>query len=297
MNTIFQHKSVLTREVLEYLNPQPGKIYVDCTFGGGGHTRAILEKEPECTVIGIDWDLDTLKLTAPEIQEEFGDRFLRVMGNFGNLERLLKRIGVDKVDGILADFGTSQYQIKEKAGFSFSSDTLLDMRMSTGHYKVWAADIVNNATEKELAHIFYTYGEERHGAKIARAIVEERKIKKFRTTRDLAELIEKLLGRKPGTIHPATRVFQALRIVVNDELGNIHSLLQQVPRLLHEGGRLVCISFHSLEDRMVKQYMKESPYFKILTNKVITAQEDELEANPSSRSAKLRAAEKIAESI
>lgn len=297
MTTFFHHKSVLTREVLEYLDPQPGKVYVDCTFGGGGHTRAILEKEPDCTVIGIDWDLDTLKLTAPEIQEEFGDRFIRVMGNFGNLERLLKRIDSDKVDGILADFGTSQFQIKQKPGFSFTEDTPLDMRMSSGHYKVWAADIVNNATEKELAHIFYTYGEERHGAKIARAIVEERKTKKFRTTRELAELIENLLGHRPGKIHPATRVFQALRIVVNDELGNIHSLLQQAPRLLHEKGRLVCISFHSLEDRMVKQYMKESPYFNILTNKVITAQADELASNPSSRSAKLRAAEKIAESI
>lgn len=294
-DTLFHHKTVLINEVLEYLDPQPGKVYVDCTFGGGGHTRAILRKEPRCSVIAVDWDLDAIKLNAPAFEEEFGDRFQIVMGNFSHLERLLNRIGVDHVDGILADFGTSQYQIKEKAGFSFAEDTPLDMRMSSGHYKITAADIVNHATAEELRHIFTLYGEERFSNKIAQAIVTDRKIKKFKTTRQLAELIERLVGRKPGTMHPATRVFQALRIAVNHELDNIHSLLQQAPRLLKDDGRLVCISFHSLEDRMVKQFINSCPVFENLTNRVVIASSEELAENPSSRSAKLRAAEKIRE--
>lgn len=293
MSIIFEHKSVLVQEVLEYLNPQPGKVYVDCTFGGGGHTRAILTQQPECRVIAIDWDLEAIKINAPAFQEEFGDRFQVIMGNFSHLDRLLDRIGIEQVDGILADFGTSQFQIKEKAGFSFREDTPLDMRMSSGHFKVWASDIINNATQEELAHIFWLYGEERFSRKIARAIVEARKIKKIKTTRQLAELIEDLIGTRPGLVHPATRVFQALRIVVNHELDNITSLLKQTPELLKLHGRLVCISFHSLEDRIVKQFIKEHKQLKNLTSKVITASKEELRINPSARSAKLRAAEKI----
>lgn len=294
MNKAFHHKTVLVKEVIEYLNPQPGKVYIDCTFGGGGHTRAILAKEPDCKVIAVDWDLDAIKLNAPAFEEEFGEHFQIVMGNFSHLERLLHRIDVEQVDGIVADFGTSQYQIKEKAGFSFAEDSPLDMRMSSGHYKTTAADIVNSATADELRHIFMLYGEERFSNKIAQAIVADRKIKRFKTTRQLAELIERIIGRKPGSVHPATRVFQALRIAVNHELDNIHSLLLQAPRLLKPEGRLVCISFHSLEDRMVKQFINQSSELKNLTPRVITASPEELAENASSRSAKLRAAEKMA---
>lgn len=295
MEKVFQHKTVLIAEVIEYLNPQPGKVYVDCTFGGGGHTRAILEKEPACTVIGVDWDLDALKLNAAALEADFPGRFFPVMGNFGNLERLLDRVGFEQVDGILADFGTSQYQIKHKAGFSFYEDTPLDMRMSSGHYKVTAADMVNYATEEELAHIFFMYGEERASRKLARAIVEDRKIKKFKTTRQLAELVERIMGHHPGKIHPATRIFQALRIAVNHELDNIHSLFQQVGRVLKPDGRMVFISFHSLEDRLVKQFIRDQKaVFENLTPQVVVAGEAERTGNPSSRSAKLRAARKIA---
>lgn len=291
------HKSVLINEVLEYLNLKPGGLYIDATFGSGGHTRQILKAEPTCKVIGFDWDLRSLDTYAPLITEEFGDRFTPIFGSFAHLERILKKENIKKVDGILADFGTSQMQIVERSGFSIYRDTPLDMRMSLSHQRKTAADIVNSYPEKELARIFYEYGEERFSRKIAEAIVHDRREKRFRTTRELASLIERIIHHRRGKgIHPATRVFQALRIYVNDELGNIESFLKQSVRALASEGRLVCISFHSLEDRIVKQFFREKERedeLKILTKKPVMATDEELIENPSSRSAKLRAAAKV----
>jgi len=288
------HKSVLVEEVLQYLNPQAGELFVDATFGGGGHTRAILNKEQASNVVGLDWDQDAIEINQPALQEEFGDRLKVVWGNFALIERILKKEKIDKVDGILADFGTSQFQIGSKAGFSFKNDMPLDMRMASGYYKVTAADILNEASQKELEKIFWVYGEERHSRSIAKAIVEQRRHKKFRRTGQLVELIEQINPIRYGQIHPATRVFQALRIVVNHELENIETFLKAAVKMLKPGGRLVCISFHSLEDRIVKLFFREHKFeLEILTSKPVQASEDELRVNLSARSAKLRAALKL----
>lgn len=294
MNTHVYHTAVLVEEVLEYLAPRPGGVYVDVTFGGGGHTRAILEKEPECSVIAFDWDTVALETNGAPLQEEFGDRLTLVWGNFAHIVRLLDKQGVESVDGILADFGTSQHQIGKRAGFSFVQDTPLDMRMSPAHQKTTAADLVNNASAQTLAQLFVDLGQEKFARKIAHAIVAEREQKPFKTTRQLAGLIERLVpgGGKRDKIHPATRVFQALRIAVNKELENINSFLRGALQVLHAEGRLVCISFHSLEDRMVKQFMREQAQqgtVELLSKGAVMAADAELAVNPSSRSARLRA--------
>lgn len=288
------HKSVLTNEVLEYLDPKSDKVYIDATFGGGGHTKAILDSNPSCRVIAFDWDKKALDMNSSDIETKYGDRVKFIWGNFAQITNLLKKHSIDKVDGILADFGTSQYQIHEQAGFSFSVNSPLDMRMSTSHFSITAADILNRASYEELAQIFFEYGGETKSRKIAKEIVERRKTEPFRYTKDLADLIVKIYNRLYYKIHPATKVFQALRIVVNQELNNIKSLLAQSINLLKPEGRTVFISFHSLEDRIVKQFFRDHKSdFEILTPKVITASEEELEHNLSSRSAKLRAAKKI----
>jgi len=292
------HKSVLTSEVIHFLDPQPGELYVDATFGGGGHTRAILECEPECRVIGVDWDQIALEQHAQIFEEQFGDRLQLLWGNFSNLGHLLKKNNIEQVDGILADFGTSQDQIFHREGFSFAVDSPLDMRMSPSHQRITAADVLNSISENNLVKIFSELGEERYSRRIAKAIVEERKNKRFRRTGQLVELIESVVPKERKRIHPATRVFQALRIYVNHELDNIQSLLRQSLKLIRPGGRLVCISFHSLEDRLVKRFLVEhsrksgSSEFEILTKKSVTAQDEELAVNPSARSARLRAAKR-----
>ncbi len=292
-NNNLYHKSVLVNEVLEYLKPTANKVYVDATFGAGGHTRAILELDPTIQVIAFDWDKNAIEINGPAFQETYGDRFHLMWSNFSNITNMLKAIGIKQVDGILADFGTSQYQIKQSAGFSFNVDTPLDMRMSPGHFRITAYDIINKASEKELTDIFYKYGQDSNSKKIAKAIIEIRKTKNIRTTKDLAQLIESIVPRQGSKIHPATRVFQALRIVINDELNNIRSLLSQSVNLLKENSPIVCISFHSLEDGMVKQFFRDhGDVFNVLTRHVVTASDEELKNNPSSRSAKLRAAEK-----
>jgi 16S rRNA (cytosine1402-N4)-methyltransferase len=296
IDSILPHKSVLVKQVITYLAPQPGKTYLDVTFGAGGHTRALLEAEPHCTVIGMDWDTVSLETYGIPMTAEFGERLRLVWGNFALLYRVLKREHIKKVDGILADFGTSQMQIMDRPGFSFSRDTPLDMRMSPSHQKITAADIIASATEHELSDIFFNYGEERYSRKIARLIVQERNIQPITTTGQLATLIAGIIGSKRGRLHPATRVFQALRIAVNKELDNITSFLSEAIRVLAPEGRLVCISFHSLEDRLVKQFFKDKEregILEILTPKVITPSEQEIDRNPSSRSACLRAARLI----
>lgn len=291
------HKSVLTEEVLEYLNLRPGKIYLDVTFGAGGHTRAILEREPSCRVIAMDWDTQALDDFGVPLQAEFGDRLQLIWGNFSLLYKLLKKSGVKSVDGILADFGTSQVQITQRHGFSVYRDTPLDMRMSPSHQRITAAHILATATEEELRQIFWQYGGEGYAKKIAYFIVTERKTKPIETTVQLAKLVERALPEKRHhRVHAATKVFQALRIFVNKELDNISAFLASAVTSLNPEGRLVCISFHSLEDRIVKQFFKDRALLgqlEIITPKVVTASEEELEANPSARSACLRAAERV----
>lgn len=287
------HIPVLVKEVIEYMAPKAGGVYVDATFGGGGHTRALLEAQPQCKVIACDWDKAAIELNGPLLERDFPGRIEFIWSNFTRLEHHLKKMGINQVDGILADFGTSQYQIKEKAGFSFATDTPLDMRMSPGHQTLLACDIVNNYSEKELLKILYEYGEESHARQIVRAILAVRVSKKFKTTGQLVALIEKVVPRRPRGVHPATKTFQALRIVVNQELSNIHAFLGQSSKLIKPEGRLVCISFHSLEDRLVKQYLKDhKDIWTILTPRVVIGTDDEIRSNPSSRSAKLRAGQK-----
>ncbi len=297
MDEIVYHKPVLLNEVLTYLDPKPGKIYVDVTFGGGGHTKAILQKEPKCKVIAIDWDKTALEKNGAALQEMFPKRLTLLWGNFSNLYHILKKAKINSVDGILADFGTSQYQIYNAAGLSVYKDSFLDMRMSKAHHKITAYEFINKASERDLLEIFFTLGEERYSKQIVKAILEERKIKRIATTFELVDIIKKAvpLSYRKGKIHPATRIFQALRIYVNDELQNIRTFLDAAEKILNIDGKLVCISFHSLEDRIVKQYFKDHPCryekgFEILTKRVITATDEELKINPSARSAKLRAA-------
>lgn len=228
------------------------------------------------------------------LQEKFGDRLRLIWGNFALLYKILKKEGICHVDGILADFGPSTIQLKNKAGFSFASDTLLDMRMSPAHQKTTAQEIINTATEKKLRDIFWEFGEEPFAKHIARAIVMHRK-QKNQTTAQLAQLIETIKPKRLGKkIHPATKVFQALRIYINKELENISAFLASALDVLKPGGRLVCISFHSLEDRLVKRFFNQHERMQqltVLTPKVVTATEVELLENPSSRSARLRAAQ------
>ena len=293
---IFYHKTVMVDEVLQYLNPQQDKIYCDVTFGSGGHTKAILDKEQQCRVVAVDWDATSIDTYAPALEEKYQDRLQILWGNFSNLYRLLQKAKIGKVDGILADFGTSQMHIKERAGFSFLRDTELDMRMSPAHQQVTAEQVVNKSSEEKLCEIFWQLGQESHAKKIVAAIIEARQKKQIRTTRELAMIIEKVVPRGGSKIHPATKVFQALRIFVNQELNNITGFLSGAMQVLKPNGLLLCISFHSLEDRIVKQFFKDREAegkLEILTKRVVVPTEEEIAKNPSSRSAKLRVARLI----
>jgi len=293
------HVPVMVDEVLSYLQPQPGKLYLDATFGAGGHTRAILDAEPTCRVVALDWDTASLEKYAEPLIEIYGERFSYIWGSFAHVYKLLKKHRISQVDGVLADFGTSQMQITDRPGFSFSRETPLDMRMSTSHQRLTAADLLASCTESELAKIFWEFGEERYARRIAHAIVEQRQRQPFETTRQLAELVRRVVpsprsGRH--TIHPATRVFQALRIWINSEIDNIRAFFPAAFKLLAPKGRMVCISFHSLEDREVKgafrQWQQEG-VASLLTKKVVTPSDEELARNLSARSAKLRSIEKL----
>jgi len=293
-NKIIKHKAVLVNEVLQWLSPKPGGVYLDATFGGGGHTRAILEKEPTCKVIALDWDAQTLEENGFPLQEEFGDRLQLVWGNFSLLYKILKKEKIGQLDGILADFGPSQIQIASRSGFSFSVDTPLDMRMSPAHQPITAADLIASATEEKLRQIFWQLGEERSAKRIAHTIIEERKKKPIVSTKQLADIVVKIIPYdRTKKTHPATKVFQAIRIYINRELENIESLLAVSLKAIRPDGRLVCISFHSLEDRLVKQFFTNKEQLgemEILTPKAIIATKEEISNNPSARSAKLRAA-------
>ena len=291
------HKSVLVKEVIENLNIKSGGLYIDATFGCGGHTEAILNENDTCKVFALDWDKESIELHSPQFLEKFEDRFEIVWGNFSKIGLIAKKNRILEVDGILADFGTSQFQIKGEKGLSFRKDSSLDMRISSAHQKLTAADIVNKFKERELANIFFKFGEEKYSNFIAKAIINQRKIKPIKTTIELANIIENVIPKKiviGKKTHPATKVFQALRIVVNNELENIKSFVKASIRLLKPGGRILCVSFHSLEDRIVKNIFRENVgNLDIITQRPIVPAEDEIFANPSSRSAKLRVAEKV----
>jgi 16S rRNA (cytosine1402-N4)-methyltransferase len=284
----FHHIPVLPQEVLEGLAIQPGGLYLDATVGGGGHSRLILQADDSVKLVAVDQDESAIAAARANLSE-FGDRITFWQGNFSNFDPQGKQF-----DGILADLGVSsaQFDIPER-GFSFRHEAPLDMRMDQSQ-ELTAADIVNHWDETDLANLIYNYGEERLSRRIARKILEQRP---FQTTTELAEAISYCVPRKYryGRIHPATRTFQALRIAVNQELDVLETLLQKAPGWLAPGGRLVIISFHSLEDRMVKHSLKQNHSLKVITKKPITAAEEELEKNPRSRSAKLRVAEKLPE--
>jgi 16S rRNA (cytosine1402-N4)-methyltransferase len=282
----FSHVSVLGREVIEGLAVRPGGHYLDVTVGGGGHSRLILEASGDVRVTAVDQDEDALAAARKELAE-FGDRVQFIYSNFADYE-----FTPNTFDGILADLGVSSYHLDQaERGFSFRQAANLDMRMDRGR-SLTAADVINNWDEAELADIFFKYGEERLSRRIARRIVQRRPL---HTTTELAEAIASSVPPKYryGRIHPATRVFQALRIVVNDELKSLETFLDKAPNALVPGGRIAIISFHSLEDRPVKHGLRNSPLLKVLTKKPIIAQEEEISKNPRSRSAKLRIAEKL----
>ena len=282
----FVHISVLSRELIAGLEIRPGGHYLDATVGGGGHSRLILEAAPDTRVTAIDRDEDALAAAKINLSE-FGSRILFRHVNFSEYKPNNLQF-----DGIIADLGVSSFQFDTaERGFSFRQEAALDMRMDR-RQSLTASEIINHWEEKELADIFYKYGEERLSRRIAKAIVERRP---FQTTTELAEAIAQNVPRqyRYGRIHPATRVFQALRIVVNQELASLETFLELAPNWLKLGGKIGIISFHSLEDRIVKHSLRNSPILRVITKKPIVPQDDELANNPRSRSAKLRIAEKV----
>src|SRR3984957_13567703 len=303
-----RHVAVLGRQAVEMLAPRRGGIYVDATFGAGGYSRAILDTDG-ALVIGIDRDRSAISLGFDLVDRSAG-RLTLVEDRFSNLAEICAAQGAPKVDGVVMDVGVSSMQLDEAdRGFSFRLEGPLDMRMSQDGPT--AADVIAHASESDLANIIYIFGEERHSRGVARAIVAARKAAPIATTRALADIVGKVVRSKPGEIHPATRTFQALRIFVNAELDELHLALAATERVLKPGGRLAVVSFHSLEDRIVKNFLADrakagggsrhrpelaqaAPSFALLTKRPIVADDAEVAANSRARSAKLRAAERNA---
>lgn len=307
------HIPVMLPEVLEYLRPESGEIHIDGTFGGGGYTRAILASA-ECQVLGVDRDPAAIE-RGNRLSEELGPlpssmpRLTMLHGPFGTMYQLAEAAGFTSVNGVVLDLGVSSFQIDEaERGFSFRMDGPLDMRMSSSGRS--AADLIANATESELADIFHFYGEERYARRVARAVVSARATTAVETTLQLAEIIRSAVPADRSGIDPATRSFQGLRIAVNDELDEIHRGIEAGLKLLAPGGRMVVVSFHSLEDRIVKQAFATAagavpgpsrhnpgamlnrsapPSFKLLSRKAVRPSDDECRRNPRARSARLRA--------
>ena len=283
----------MLREALEFLNVRPGGFYVDATLGGGGHAEAILERLESGKLLGLD--RDPLAIAhARERLETFGSRAVIMPGNFAEIDRLHAASGMPPADGVLADLGMSSMQLDDaERGFSFNLPGPLDMRMDP-ESPATAAELVNRLPERELADLIFKFAEERHSRRIARAIMKARPI---RTTTELAQVVTRAIPSRAGLhqIHPATRTFMALRLAVNRELENLTEFLAKVLGVLAPGGRLVVISFHSLEDRLVKRAFlawKGDGRARILTRRVVRASDDEIESNPRARSAKLRAIER-----
>ncbi|OGZ33807.1 MAG: 16S rRNA (cytosine(1402)-N(4))-methyltransferase [Candidatus Portnoybacteria bacterium RBG_19FT_COMBO_36_7] len=289
------HTPVLQKEVLEFLSPKQNENFIDATIGGGGHAFEILKRiAPNGKVLGIDANKETIESLEKKLEGQIKNRLILFCDNFSNLQDIVRKHKFDSVRGILADLGFSSIELETSGrGFSFLKDEPLDMRY--GETELTAEKIINDWKEEELVDIFHEYGEERFGRKIAEIIVAARRIKKISTTFDLVNIIKKAT---PAFYHhrrlnPATKVFQALRIAVNDELNNLSKFLSQAVDVLDKGGRLIIISFHSLEDRIVKKIFKEKEQvnlIKILTKKNIRPLFEEVASNPRSRSAKLRAA-------
>jgi 16S rRNA (cytosine1402-N4)-methyltransferase len=303
-----RHISVLGREAVEMLSPREGGIYLDATFGAGGYSRMILETDGT-RIVGIDRDRSAIS-GGFDLVDRADGRLTLVEDRFSNLAEICAAQDIEAVDGVVMDVGVSSMQLDQAArGFSFRLGGPLDMRM--GHDGPTAADVIARASETDLANIIYIFGEERHSRGVARAIVAARKEAPITTTQALAEIVGRVVRSKPNEIHPATRTFQALRIFVNAELDELHLALAAAERVLKPGGRLVVVSFHSLEDRIVKNFLTERgksgggsrhlpeiaqvpPSFQILTKRPVTPGEAEIAANPRARSAKLRAAERTA---
>jgi 16S rRNA (cytosine1402-N4)-methyltransferase len=305
------HLPVMPGEVVRYLGCRPGGIYVDGTLGGGGHTLEILKATgPDGRVIGIDRDGNTIA-AAERILEPYTDRVLILRENFKDIKTLFSARGIEKVDGMVLDLGVSSFQLERpERGFSFRFDTRLDMRMDRTQ-ELTAYELVNELPKAELERIIRTYGEERRARQIARAIERARELKPIETTGELARIVLEVVPKRPGRIHPATKVFQALRIAVNDELENLKLGLGDGIEMLGRGGRMVVISFHSLEDRIVKNFFRDlskgcvcppglpkcvcgkKPSVRLLTRRVVAATPGEIDANPRARSARLRAIEKL----
>ncbi len=309
MDAKVTHNPVMLQEVFAALDVRPGGRYVDCTINGGGHAEAILEAAaPGGSLLGIDADPLAIEMSQEHLAR-FGDSVAIVQGNFRDLDRICREGGFAPVSGILFDLGLSSHQLASSRGFSFRVEAPLDMRFGPGE-ETTASYWVNETTEEELADVIWRFGEERQSRRIARAIVNGRPM---RTTTELAKAVEQAVGRRPGSqIHPATKTFQALRIAVNQELASLAEALPWAHGLLGFGSRLVVISYHSLEDRIVKQFMgRESrdclcppsqpictcghtATLKRVTRGVLTPSREEIAVNPRSRSAKLRAAERLA---
>ncbi|MEQ9558449.1 MAG: 16S rRNA (cytosine(1402)-N(4))-methyltransferase RsmH [Rhodospirillales bacterium] len=306
-----RHSPVMLAEVLTALEPKDGGVYVDATFGAGGYSRGLLEAA-DCTVWGIDRDPLAQSIGA-ELGRDFPGRLTVLAGRFGDMRELLTSVGVERVDGVALDLGVSSMQLDDPArGFSFRADGPLDMRMDAdsrlGHDMATAADVVNSLAEQELADLIYKYGEERASRRVARAIVELREKAPITRTEELADLIRGVVRKSKDGIDPATRTFQALRIFVNDELGELVRGLAGAEALLAPGGRLAVVSFHSLEDRAVKEFLRErsgagprpsrhlpdlpvsthKPTFTLVTRGTVKPGQTETRSNPRARSARLR---------
>ncbi|MEQ8405751.1 MAG: 16S rRNA (cytosine(1402)-N(4))-methyltransferase RsmH [Oceanicaulis sp.] len=300
------HVPVMLDPVLRALEPRDGGLYVDCTFGAGGYTRAILEAA-DCRVLGVDRD-PAARAVAEQLKGVYGKRLAFAFGPFSIFDTVMEEAESSGAEGIVFDLGVSSMQIDEaERGFSFQKAGPLDMRMSQSGPS--AADAVNGLEARELAAIFKVYGEERQARRVAQAIVREREAEPITDTLRLAEIVARAVGGKPGRIHPATRTFQGLRIYVNDELGELARALAAAERRLKPAGRLVVVTFHSLEDRIVKNFLREraglvpggsrhqpevkpehAPSFSLLSKKAEAASDEECAENPRARSAKLRAA-------
>ncbi|MGL5650347.1 MAG: 16S rRNA (cytosine(1402)-N(4))-methyltransferase RsmH [Paraclostridium sp.] len=309
----FHHVSVLLDECIDNLNIKPDGVYVDCTMGGAGHSKEIVKRlSKDGLFIGFDQDINAIN-TAKERLSEYSDRVKFVHSNFQNLKNELEKIGVYKVDGVLADLGVSSHQLDEAdRGFSYMQDAPLDMRMDI-RCSFSAYDVVNTYSEAELSKIIKDYGEDNWAKRIAKFIVEERKEKNIETTGELVEIIKKAIPKKARIDgpHPAKRTFQAIRIEVNNELGVITEMIDDAASIMNEEGRICIITFHSLEDRIVKNAFRDlatdcicPPHIpicqcdkeslvKVITRKPILPTDKEIEENPRSRSAKLRVAERI----
>jgi len=283
------HIPVMPNEVIHWLAPQPGQVIVDGTLGGGGHARLLAERVlPDGLIIGLDQDPAAVERCRKACT---GLPVHIIHANFRDLPEILAERDIQCVDGVLLDLGMSSDQLADSSrGFSFHADGPLDLRFDPSRGEpAWA--LLKHMSERTLADLIYRYGEERFSRRIAAAIVRERRIGGVKTARELAELICRVVPRsRANPIHPATRTFQALRIAVNDELGALESALERYPEIIRPGGRFVVISFHSLEDRLVKEAFSRDPRYTPLTKKPITATEGEIAANPRARSAKLRAA-------